>query len=190
MAEPGIALSAVRCLVRTIPNKLRGKTWVARVALRPFRGKRPVRLPDRFGNGLWCPSLEEPIAEPDTLAAILAHLNPNGVYVDVGADVGALALPVAVLRKNARIVCVEADPDIARILRRNVMENGRFNITIVECLAGPAADVAVPFYPAPAHKFGMGSVGPQFGGPPIVLEQRALDDVLDELEIADVDVVA
>jgi FkbM family methyltransferase len=198
MANQGVAFNAVRCLVRAIPNKLRGKTRVARAALLTFRGKRPVRLPDRFGNRLWCPSLEEPIAaaifatgvyEADTLTAILAQLNPNGVYVDVGANVGALALPVAALRKDVRIVCVEGDPDIASILRRNVMENGRSNITMVECLAGPAAHVAVPFYRAPAHKFGMGSVGPQFGGPPIVLKQRALDDVLDELGIAHVDVM-
>jgi len=198
MAEQGIAFNAMRCLVRAIPDKLPGKTRVARVALLPFRGKRPVRLRDRFGNALWCPSLEEPIAaaifaagvyEPDTLAAVLAHLNPSGVYVDVGANIGALALPVAALREDVRIVCVEADPDIAALLNRNAIENGRCNVTAIECLAGPVAAAAVPFYRAPAHKFGMGSIGPQFGEPQIVLKQRVLDGMLDQLGIADVDVV-
>jgi FkbM family methyltransferase len=75
------------------------------------------------------------------------------------------------------------------VLRRNVIENTRSNIAIFPYLAGPAADAAVPFYRAPSHKFGMGSVGPQFGGPPIGLEARPLDDLLDELGIADVDVM-
>jgi FkbM family methyltransferase len=198
VAEHGVAFTAVRCLVRAIPNQLRGKTRVARAALRPFRGNGPVRLPDRFGNQIWCPSLEEPIAaaifaagvyEPDTLAAILAHLNRSGVYVDVGANVGVLALPVAALRPDVQVVCVEGDPEIAAALRRNAIENSRSNITILPYLAGPIADAAVPFYSAPAHKFGMGSVGPQFGAFPVVVEQRQLDDLLDELGIADVDVV-
>jgi FkbM family methyltransferase len=166
--------------------------------MRPFRSHRPVRIKDRFGNALWCPSVIEPIAtslfasgvyEPDTLAAILANLNPGGVYLDVGANVGALALPVAALRSDARVICVEADPEIAAMLRRNVAENLRKNVTVVELLAGAKSNVAVPFYRAPAHKFGMGSVGPQFSKPSIPLVQRPLDDVLNELGVHNVDIV-
>ena len=74
------------------------------------------------------------------------------------------------------------------MLRRNVAENRRPNISVVETLAGPAADPAVSFYRAPTHKFGMGSIGPQFGSP-IVIPQRPLDDVFDELGLEKIDVV-
>jgi FkbM family methyltransferase len=129
------------------------------------------------------------VHEPDTLGAILHHLRHSGVFVDVGANVGALALPVAACRPDARIICVEADPQIVSLLKRNVAENGRSNIRIVHCLAGPIDNPQVPFYPAPAAKFGMGSIGSQFGAEPVTLTQRPLDDVLDELFIDDVDVM-
>jgi hypothetical protein len=35
----------------------------------------------------------------------------------------------------------------------------------------------------------MGSIGPQFGAPPVKLSQRKLDEVLDELSIDNIDVV-
>jgi FkbM family methyltransferase len=192
------AFHALRRVVRSIPDGIPGKNRVARLALRQLRKLVPVRIPDRYGNELWCPSLEEPIAtalfangiyEPDTLANILTRLDLNGTYLDVGANVGAIALPVAALRPDVRVVCVEADPDIATILRRNIVENARQNVTVIECLAGPESDASVKFYRAPTHKFGMGSVGPQFETPPVVLRQRAADDVLDELELSTIDVV-
>ncbi|MGB8363064.1 MAG: FkbM family methyltransferase [Rhizomicrobium sp.] len=141
--------------------------------------------------------MEEPIAaalfgsgvyEPDTLAAILSRLPADGIYVDVGANVGAIALPVAAQRPGAKVVCVEAAPEIAVILRRNVEENARSNIAVVECVAG-SEENPISFYGAPASKFGMGSIGPQFDALPLTLEQRTLDGVLDELGIGNVDVV-
>jgi FkbM family methyltransferase len=94
-----------------------------------------------------------------------------------------------VCQPDARIICIEADPQIASLLRRNVTENGRSNIRIVQCLAGPIEHPRVAFYPAPTAKFGMGSIGPQFSASPVKLTQRTLDDVLDKQVINDVDVV-
>ena len=198
MEERGLAFDLIRLVVRAVPDRLRGKTRLARLALRPFLNGRVARIPDRFGNVLHLPSLEEPISvrlfgsgvyEPDTLGAILNYLRPSGVFVDVGANVGALALPVAVCRPGASIICIEADPQIVSLLRLNVAENGRSNIRIVHCLAGPIDDPQVSFYRSPAAKFGMGSIGPQFGASPTKLPQRPLDQVLDELSIDDIDVV-
>jgi hypothetical protein len=48
---------------------------------------------------------------------------------------------------------------------------------------------AVRFYTAPADRFGMGSVGPQFDRRPILIRQLALDELLDDLGGGDVDVI-
>jgi len=198
MDDGGLTFDLIRRVVRAVPDRLRGKTRLARVALRPFLKDRMARIPDKFGNVLHLPSLEEPISvglfafgvyEPDTLWAILRHLPSSGVFVDVGANIGALALPVAAYRPDARIICIEADPEIISLLQRNVTENGRLNMEIVHCLAGPVDDPQVSFYRAPAARFGMGSIGPQFGAPPVKLAQRTLDEVLDKLAVDDVDVV-
>jgi FkbM family methyltransferase len=198
MDEAGFAFDLIRRVVRAVPDRLRGKMRLARFALRPFHNGRTARIPDRFGNVLHLPSLEEPVSaglfgfgihEPETLGAILHHLRPSGVFVDVGANVGALALPVAASRPDARVICIEADPQIVSLLKRNVVENGRSNISIVHCIAGPIDDPQVSFYRAPAAKFGMGSIGPQFDVEPVTLTQRPLDDVLDELSIDEVDIM-
>lgn len=192
-----IALAAIGCIMRAIPNGVRGKLRLARYATRPFRSASPVTVKDGFGNVLRCPSIQEPLAvslfacgvyEPDTLSAILGALPEGGVYLDVGANVGALALPIAARRPQANVVCIEADPEIAALLRRNVAENGRRSITVVEALVGAQRE-KIAFYRAPAHKFGMGSTGPQFGEAPLLLSQRRLDDVLDELGQEHLDVV-
>jgi FkbM family methyltransferase len=198
MDEGSLAFDLIRRVVRTVPDCLPGTTRLARAALRPFLRGEMARIPDRFGNVLHLPSLEEPISlglfafgvyEPDTLWAILRHLRPSGVFLDVGANVGALALPVAAHRPNVRIICIEADPQIVSVLQRNVAENRRSNIGIIHCLAGPIDDPQVSFYRAPVAKFGMGSIGPQFDASPVKLTQRPLDDILDELAIDNVDVI-
>jgi hypothetical protein len=48
--------------VRAVPDRLPGKTRLARFALRPFLTGGRARIRDRFGNVLHLPSLEEPIS--------------------------------------------------------------------------------------------------------------------------------
>lgn len=199
MHEGGFGFDLTRRVVRAIPDCLRGKTRLARAALRTFLRGEASAIPDRYGNSLRVPSLDEPISvalfafgiyEPDTVAAILRHLSPRGVFVDVGANVGALSLPVAACRPDAQIISIEADPEIASLLRQNVIENKRSNnISVVNSLAGAIDKPHVPFYCAPSAKFGMGSIGPQFRTEPMLLAQRRLDAILDELAIEQVDVV-
>src|SRR4051812_36587709 len=176
----GADIEVVRRLLRAVPVGVPGKTRLARLAVRRFHDDGPVLVPDRFGNSLWVPSLREPIGlslfasgvyEPETLAAALAHLPPSGIFVDVGANIGALALPLAATRPDAHIVCIEADPEIAAILRSNVALNNRQNIRVIECIAGPFTQQGVSFYRAPREHFGMGSIGPQFSSSPIKLDQ-------------------
>jgi FkbM family methyltransferase len=198
MHEGGLAFDLIRRVVRAVPDRLRGKTRLARLALRPFLKYAMPPIPDRFGNVLRLPSLEESISlnlfaygvyEPDTLRAVLRYLPPSGIFVDVGANVGALALPVAACRPDAQVICIEADPEIVCLLRRNATENGRTNIRIVQCFAGSTDAAPVSFYRAPKAKFGMGSSGPQFCADSITLIQRSIDAVLDELAIDEIDVV-
>jgi FkbM family methyltransferase len=191
------AFHLARLFLRAIPD-IRGKLRIARFALWPFRRMKSVRMPDRFGNTICCPSLAEPIAvaifangvyEPDTVVGILSRIPRNGVYLDVGANIGAIALPVARQRPDVRVICIEADPGMATILRSNIADNALSNITVAECLAGSCSRESVRFYSAPPERFGMGSVGPQFDRPPILLRQVALDELLDDMGIGDVDVI-
>jgi len=192
------ALIGMACaLIRSIPE-MRGKKRLSRFMLRILRQNGPLVVIDRFGNTMTLPSPRESIAEAifgsgvyqyETILAALRRLPPNGTYVDVGANVGAIGLPIARMRPDAVIVCIEASEEIAAVLRENVKRNGLTNVTVIEVIAGPRDSEEVAFYPAPKELFGMGSIGPQFGSAGVRLRQQRLDDLLDELGISTVHVV-
>jgi FkbM family methyltransferase len=185
-------------LVSHVPDGLPGKTRLGRMLLHPFASQRAITLRDRNGCRYLLPSLAEPIGqdiftfgayEAGTQKAIIEHLPEGGTFIDVGANIGAISIPVARARPQANIICIEADPDINRMLQENLNRNGCTRVRTVSCVAGTTDDQLVPFYRAPIEKFGMGSVGPQFSADPINLKQRSLDGLLIEMKINQVDVI-
>lgn len=60
----------------------------------------------------------------------------RGDLLDVGANVGAICLPLATARPKATVVAIEAHPGLAGILRRNAGRNGLSNVRVVEAVAG------------------------------------------------------
>jgi hypothetical protein len=86
------AFHLARLFLRAVPD-MPGKLRMARLTLRPYRKMKSVSMPDRFGNTLSCPSLEEPIAvavfangvyEPDTVAGILSRF-PGMEFISTSA---------------------------------------------------------------------------------------------------------
>src|SRR5947208_1853417 len=74
--------------------------------------------------------------EPETRDVILEFLPEKGTLIDVGANIGALAIPVAKMRPQASIICIEADPEISGSLQDNVNRNGCKCISTICCIAG------------------------------------------------------
>lgn len=156
MTDPATAV-----LPGLLPDRLQGKARLGRMMLRPFLDRTPAVLKDRAGRTYVLPSYAEPIAqhiftygayEPDTRDAVLAFLPKSGAFIDVGANIGALSIPIACMRPDASIICVEADPDISRLLRANVSGNSCEAIRVIACVAGNADNKCVSFYPAPKEK--------------------------------------
>jgi FkbM family methyltransferase len=109
--------------------------------------------------------------------------------VDVGANVGVVSIPIAKVRPLASLLCLEADSRIHNILQENVRRNGCTGITSICCLVGAADGHDVDFFRAPDEKFGMGSVGPQFGVEPVRVAQRSLDSLISELGMPAIDML-
>lgn len=61
---------------------------------------------------------------PELHRFILRNLPDDGVFVDVGANVGLVAIPVARKRRDARVLCIEPEPENMRHLRYNLALNG------------------------------------------------------------------
>jgi FkbM family methyltransferase len=195
------AASGVVRLLRFVPPGTRGKTRLARWLLTRDDIAGEAEVVDRFGLRFSLPSLAEPIAfhllidgvyEPDVLSFILAHLRtrePGAVFVDVGASVGALTIPVArSIAPSGRVVAVEASNRIVGYLSRNVAANGLGNVHCVHA-AATEREGEVDFYEAPSDHFGMGSMGAQFHVQPSAVSGRPLDDILADASVRRVDLL-
>jgi FkbM family methyltransferase len=200
MARNAKATSIAR-LLRLVPPGTRGKTRLARWLMTRDDVAGEAEVVDRFGFRFAVPSLAEPIAfhllidgvyEPDVLSFILAYLRtrePGAVFVDVGASVGSLTIPVArSIAPSGQVVAIEASNRIIGYLSRNVAANGLGN---VHCVHAAATDLegAVDFYEAPVDHFGMGSMGAQFHAQPSTIWGRPLDEILAEAAVPRVDLL-
>ena len=115
-------------VLRSIPLGTPGKSRLARRLLRPYRGLRDVTVRDRAGVPLLLPHLDEPVAfhllidgvyEPECLAFLGRTLGPGGVLVDVGANIGALAVPGSRLVPGGAVLAIEASSRLFPYLQHN-----------------------------------------------------------------------
>jgi FkbM family methyltransferase len=120
------------------------------------------------------------------------HLFKKGdVVVDAGARIGAFAMKASsAVGEDGRILAIEPEPRNFALLKKNIEVNGFHNIVAVQKalwsesrdldlhLSGNGASHSI--YPEPFY----GSTGES-----IRVEAAALDDILEELEIASVDFI-
>jgi FkbM family methyltransferase len=68
--------------------------------------------------------------EPHVIAAIEKVVKPDFVCLDVGANIGAITLPLARLASKGMVYAFEASPTAAELLSRNVQNNGFENVRV------------------------------------------------------------
>jgi len=196
--DPG-ALRITSRVLRLLPAGTRGKTRTAKFILRPLLRTCDVTLRDRDGCRYVVPSLREPVAfhlffdgvyERETLQFLFSRMGPGSTFVDVGANIGAMTVPVARrVGATGRVVAIEASPRVFRYLAHNIAVNGISNVRLRCCAASDSKATALPFYEAPAECFGSGSVGPQSDIRATGVPAEPLDDILAGENIAHVDVL-
>ena len=74
------------------------------------------------------------------------RLTPTAQLWDVGAGTGTLAVEAALLCPQGKVVAVERDADVAKLIRRNC---DRFGLTNVEVIEGVAPDCLAALSPQP-----------------------------------------
>jgi FkbM family methyltransferase len=84
---------------------------------------------------------------------------PSGAFIDVGAHVGAMALPFARARAGWRVIAVEAFGQMAELLAQSVRDNGLENVQVMAVAAGDFTGLA-DFPAAELHYNGnFGTIG-------------------------------
>jgi FkbM family methyltransferase len=185
--------------LRRLPRAMRGKTRLARLLLGPSLQDRDLLVHGNNDCLFAVPSVSEPVGfhlvvngvyEADEVAFALRALQPGGVFLDVGANIGTYTVPAAKrVGPNGRVVAVEASPGVFPYLARNICLNGLSNVRLVQCAALAENAGAVPFYEAPPDHFGMGALSEQFGATPVEVQARTLDTVLSECGLDSVDLL-
>jgi FkbM family methyltransferase len=183
---------------RLVPPNTPGKTRTAKLLLRPLLQTGDAAVHDGTGCKYIVPSLREPLAyhlffdgvyEPETLRLLLIRVRPGSTFVDVGANIGAFTMPVArQIGSSGMVLAIEASPRVFPYLAHNVRVNGLSNVRLRNCAASDTSR-PLPFYEAPAEKFGMGSVGPQFLSEPTLVPAETLDCILAEENVTEVSVL-
>lgn len=109
-------------------------------------------------------------------STLAAQLSVGGTFIDVGANVGAYALPVS--RSAKRVIAIEAQPSICELLRRNVADNNVSNIEIIGAAAGhEVGEVEFPAIDLDANiNFGAVGIG-RSRGPTVRVPVVRLDDL-------------
>lgn len=86
--------------------------------------------------------------EVDLLSKYLDRLGPQSSYIDVGANLGAIALPVAKRHANTKVVAIEAHRGLSGLLSANALNNRLYNVDVINAAAG--AVPGLTRFPAPA----------------------------------------
>lgn len=120
------------------------------------------------------------VYEPNTIQFIVDEIVQGGTFLDIGANIGAIILPVSSLRKDITSLGVEAEPTIFGYLVHNLKHNRLPNVKLINKAISNYSNQKVDFF-SPEEKFGKGSFAPVFTDKAVKVETISLDDLFSQL---------
>jgi FkbM family methyltransferase len=124
---------------------------------------------DIFVNGIY---------EEETHEFLLTRIETNGLFLDLGANIGSITIPLCKKREDISCVAVEAAPWIFNYLNFNIEINGlKDRVQTVNKAITDQEGGQLPFY-SPVEKFGKGSLSPLFTEEAIMVDRVTIDTLL------------
>jgi len=190
-------LSIIAGIFRALPL-FKGKERLARVFFKErVKHDKDILIQGKFHCKYLVPNIVENIGfeifingiyEEETSDFIAKKLPPGGVFLDLGANIGAIAIPVFKKRNDIRIVCVEAAPWIFNYLKQNLYLNKMDNAIALNMALLDQDETKVNFY-SPIDKFGKGSLSPIFTNNKVEINSIQVDTLLKNYNIEKVDFI-
>lgn len=97
------------------------------------------------------------IFEEEYIQLILSKLKPNAIMIDLGANIGAISIPICKLRSDVSVIAVEASSIMYGYLKKNIELNGITNCEILNKAIWLNSENEVPFY-LPEEQYGKGMI--------------------------------
>ena len=177
-------------ILRSLPP-FKGKHRLARFLLywQISNGKEIIEK-GKLGCWFKLPSVKENIGfeilingiyEAETIRFVNKHLKTGDLFIDIGANIGAISIPVCKHRSDINAISLEAAPWIFNFLEENVKINKISNIILVNKVISDKDDSKVDFF-SPRDKFGKGSLAPVFTSDAVKVETITLDRLAEVYE--------
>jgi len=180
-------------LLRLVPP-FKGKHRISRLLMKPLLANgRDLLIEGKWKCKYLLPNLKESISfkilingvyEEDTINIILSRLAlKEGAFIDIGANIGAITIPVCTRLENLKTVCVEAVPWINDYLKKNIEINHLQKVQIIEKAISAKPNESVKFYSS-QDNFGKGSMAPVFTDHGIEVTTTTIDLIASSLSEA------
>jgi FkbM family methyltransferase len=167
----------------------RGKLRIARLLIRNIKNE--VTFYTHKKTKYTVPNLIENVSfelfvngtyEPDIIAYICSTIPKNGVFIDVGANIGALSIEVAKARQDVRVYAFEASLKVFSYLQINQKQNNLENLHIYNLAIHETSGIDLPFY-SPDELNGKGSFSPVFTNESQLITTIRLDEFFHSYKI-------
>jgi FkbM family methyltransferase len=69
--------------------------------------------------------------EVELIASYMDQFKDPGTFIDVGANIGAIALPVAAKQQQWKVIAIEAHRGLSNVLAANTLNNQLYNVEVI-----------------------------------------------------------
>ena len=184
-------------LLRKLPL-FKGKQRLARLLLRNKMAiGRDLQLTGKYGCAYKIPNIKENVGfelfingvyEEEIIDLIIERLPANGVMLDIGANIGAIVIPVCKRRADISAIAIEASPRVYGYLQHNTALNNLQNCILINKAVTDKDNESVHFF-SPEEKFGKGSLSSVFTKAAETVETISLDLLCKQNNYEEVDVI-
>lgn len=184
-------------LLRKLPP-FKGRYRLARFLFRKsIQNSRDIVVTGKHAIRYKLPNLKENIGfeifidgiyEAEYIKYFCSELPQNGIFLDLGANIGSICVPLSKLRPDLTIVAVEASPRVFSYLKSNIEMNDCSNIFAENLALSTTDDEQLPFY-SPEEKFGKGSLSAVFTDKAEYVRTVTLDSLKRKYDLKKVDFI-
>lgn len=185
-------------LLRKMPV-FKGKQRIARLLFKKSKISKicDVIVKGKFGCTYKIPNLKENIGfelyvngiYEEALVNFMIDIIPtNGYVLDIGANIGAISLPVCKKRADIFMICMEASLGVYDYLQWNKEKNELKNCILINRAITDKDNEIVEFY-SPVEWFGKGSLSSVFTEESEKVETATLDTILDNYKVNKIDFI-
>ena len=187
----------LKTIFRVLPA-FKGRYRLARFLFSKFiKSSQDIVVTGKYALKYKLPNLKENIGfeiflngiyEPEYVKYFAAKIPINGIFLDLGANIGSICIPLAKLRPDLTIIAVEASPRVFAYLKANIEMNQCKNIFPENLALSSVDNQQLPFY-SPEEKFGKGSLSAVFTDKAEYVNTITLDTLKSKYDLKRVDYI-